>query len=187
LQKALIASEKNDAERALAEYKQVIELNPLSVGDYKNWGRPDDKEKRGKALDNLEEMLLKSKDEALAHSKQGIALHKKNELEQAIAEYDQAVKLYPRSAEVYYNRGLAYRQKDNMDQALLDYTQAILLDPKYIPAYANRGYAFYKLGDFDRALADFDKILEFDPANAEAKKSKQVLMNMRVGGDSPSN
>jgi tetratricopeptide (TPR) repeat protein len=108
-------------------------------------------------------------------------------LDKAIAEYDQAIKLYPRFTEAYFNRGLAYRQKDNMKQALLDYTQAIQLDPKYIPAYANRGYAFYKLGYLDRALADFDKILEIDPTNAEAKKSKETLINMRVGGESPRN
>ena len=78
-------------------------------------------------------------------------------------------------------------KKDNLEQALIDYTQAIRLDPKYIPAYANRGYAFYKLGDLDRALADFEKVLELDPNNADAKKSKEVIVNMRIGSELPRN
>ena len=61
-------------------------------------------------------------------------------------------------------------------KAIADYTQAIRLDPKYIPAYANRGYVYYKLNDFERALADFDKILELDPNNADAKKSRDVIL-----------
>jgi tetratricopeptide (TPR) repeat protein len=108
-------------------------------------------------------------------------------LDKAIVQYDQAIKLYPRLAEAYYNRGLAYRKKDNLEQALIDYTQAIRLDSKYISAYANRGFAFYKLGDLDRALADFEKILELDPTNDAAKKSKEVIINMRIGSELPRN
>ena len=35
----------------------MIDLNPASPDEYKNWGRPEDKEKRGKAVDSLEETL----------------------------------------------------------------------------------------------------------------------------------
>ena len=59
---------------------------------------------------------------------------------------------------------------------MADYTQAIRLDPKYLPAYANRGYVYYLLKDFESALADFDKILELDPQNADAKKSREVIL-----------
>jgi tetratricopeptide (TPR) repeat protein len=64
---------------------------------------------------------------------------------------------------------------------LLDYTQAVKLDPKYLAAYSNRGYAYYKAGDLERSLADFEKILELDPANADAKKSKNVITSLLNG------
>jgi tetratricopeptide (TPR) repeat protein len=78
---------------------------------------------------------------------------------------------------------LAYRKKENLAQAVADYSQAIRLDPKYIPAYANRGYVYYKRGDLDRALADFDKILELDPNNADARKSRDVIVKAPKAGE----
>ncbi|MEN6449006.1 MAG: tetratricopeptide repeat protein, partial [Thermoguttaceae bacterium] len=83
--------------------------------------------------------------------------------------------LYPRFAEIYYNRGLACRQKDDIPNAVANYSQAIRLDPKYLGAYANRGFANYKQHQLDRALADFDAILQIDPNNADARKSKDVI------------
>ncbi len=148
----------------------------------KTWGRPADAEKRGKAVDRLEARLQKDFPAAKKHSAEGVALHKQGELDKAIAEYDQALKLYPRDAEMYYNRGLAYRKKENLNQAVLDYTQAIKLDPKYLAAYSNRGYAYYKAGDLERSFADFEKIVELDPGNADAKKSMEVI-TARLSGE----
>ena len=94
------------------------------------------------------------------------------------AQYDLAVKQFPRYARVYYNRGLAYRKLDNLDQAIANYTQAIRLDPKLVAAYANRSYVYYKKGDLNRALADLDKVLELDRKNRRLKLSiKEASMD----------
>ena len=69
--------------------------------------------------------------------------------------------------------------KDDLPTAIANYTQAVRLEPKYVAAYANRGFAYYKQGQLDRALADFDRILELDPANADARKSKEVIEGMQ--------
>ena len=55
----------------------------------------------------------------------------KGDLDQAIADYTQAIALDPKYAVAYNNRGIAYCDKGDLDQAIADYTQAIALDPKY--------------------------------------------------------
>ncbi len=158
----------------------MVGLDPRTAEAYKDWGRAEDKERRVKTVEQLEQALLKAKPDAQKHFQQGAALHKEGELDKALAEYDKAVELYPRYPEVYYNRGLAYRQKDELARAVADYSRAIRLDPKYVPAYANRGYVYYKLGRLDKALADFDKILELDPGNANAKESRNIILSQKT-------
>jgi aldose 1-epimerase len=178
--RALAYAAKSDFEKALADYKQVIGLDPRTPEGYKDWGRAEDKEGRVKTVEQLEQTLLQAKPDAQQHFRQGAALHKEGTLDQALAEYDKAVELYPRYPEVYYNRGLAYRHKDDLVKAIADYSRAIRLDPKYVPAYANRGYVYYKLGRLQKALADFDKILELDPGNANARESRNIILSQKT-------
>jgi aldose 1-epimerase len=177
--RALARGAKDDWDKALADYKEVIGLDPRTAEAYKDWGRAEDKERRAKTVEQLEQTLAKAQPEAQRHFQQGVALHKEGTLDKALAEYDQALALYPRYTEVYYNRGLAYRQKDELAKAIADYSRAIRLNPKYVPAYANRGYVYYKQGRTEKALADFEKILELDPTNADAKKSRDIILSQK--------
>ena len=45
-------------------------------------------------------------------------------LDQAIADFDEAIHLDPTSAEAYYSRGVAYRTKGDMDKANSDFAKA---------------------------------------------------------------
>ena len=80
----------------------------------------------------------------------GLAYGKKDDFDQAIAEYGQALSL----AVAYNNRGLAYDGRGDYGQAIEDYTEAIRLKPDHAVAYNNRGGVYEKKGDYDRAIAD---------------------------------
>ena len=70
--------------------------------------------------------------DAEAYNSRGLAYCDKGNLDQAIADYDQAIALDPQFALAYYNRGLAYYGKGDLDRAIADYDEAIALDPEYI-------------------------------------------------------
>jgi tetratricopeptide (TPR) repeat protein/tRNA A-37 threonylcarbamoyl transferase component Bud32 len=91
-------------------------------------------------------------------------LHQK-EYDKAIKEYDEAIRLDPRSALAFSNRGLAWHNgKKDYDKAIQDYTEAIRLDPKSDVAFANRGLAWhYGKKNYDKALKDFDEAIRLDP------------------------
>ena len=49
---------------------------------------------------------------------------------QAIADYDKAIKLYPSYALAYLNRGNAYEAQGDHSRAIADYNEAIKLSKK---------------------------------------------------------
>jgi tetratricopeptide (TPR) repeat protein len=89
----------------------------------------------------------------------------KGEIDLAIADYDQVIKIDPRSPIAHNNRGNLYRLKKDTDKAITDFTEAINLDPDYAGAYNNRGIT-WKFKDIDKAIADFTESLKIDPKSA---------------------
>ena len=90
-------------------------------------------------------------------------LHQEGKLQEAIAGYNEAIRLDPTLAKAYSNRGSVYTDLGQPETAILDYNQAISLDPKLAVAYSNRGKAYYDLGDLDNAIPDYDEALRLDP------------------------
>jgi tetratricopeptide (TPR) repeat protein len=56
-----------------------------------------------------------------------------------MADYNQAIRINPRVAEVWFNRAECWKAKGDMKQAESDYTRSIELKPNWAPAYAQRG------------------------------------------------
>lgn len=63
--------------------------------------------------------------EAEEHYNAGVELQEQGRLEEAIAEYDEAIRLDPQDAVVYYNRGFAYDDLGQHQRAIQDYDEAI--------------------------------------------------------------
>jgi WD40 repeat protein/tetratricopeptide (TPR) repeat protein len=93
----------------------------------------------------------------------GRAHAEKGELAQAIAAYDEAIKLDPHWAEYYLDRGQARASKRDLDQALADFTEAIRLDPTEAEPWAERGSLYIDKGEPQKAAADFKEALRIDP------------------------
>ncbi|MCL2688632.1 MAG: tetratricopeptide repeat protein [Chitinispirillia bacterium] len=99
---------------------------------------------------------------AITHYNKGIELFNKGRLDEAIREFNQAIRLDPNSAEMYYNRGKIYLRVD-FDMAIADFDQALRLNASFDAAYNNRGLAYFNKGDIDMAIADFDQALRLNP------------------------
>jgi len=53
----------------------------------------------------------------------------KKEYDGAVADFSEAIKLDPRTANGYVSRGLAYRAKGDYDRAIADQSEALRLNP----------------------------------------------------------
>jgi lipoprotein NlpI len=118
---------------------------------------------------------LKTHDLAALFYHRGHEYKTKGDLDHAIADYSEAIRLDPKDADAYNNRGNVYLDKGDLDRAMADYTEAIGLDPKYAVAYYNRGIMYRKKGDLDRAMADYTEAIRLDPKYAHAYGSRGIV------------
>jgi tetratricopeptide (TPR) repeat protein len=81
----------------------------------------------------------------------------------ALDDINQAMKLKPDDADVYYLRGFAYRALGQYQRALEDSNRAIGMDPSFAAAYANRAFAHKALGNASQARSDARRAHDLDP------------------------
>jgi TPR repeat protein len=100
---------------------------------------------------------LEGDDLQVIYLSRGLKRAAKGDLEGAIADYDQAIRLRPGVAFAYQARSFSRRQKGDLDGAIADYEQSIKIDPKrpddFAPGLGNdlAGDA-YKRRDYATAL-----------------------------------
>ncbi len=80
--------------------------------------------------------------------------------QEAVREYDEALKLNPDFPEAYLGRGLAYEFGfGKLEEAERDYRKALALRKDYPEAHNDLGQLLAKTGRLDQAVAEFDTAL----------------------------
>jgi len=105
---------------------------------------------------------------AIASYDRAVAFYKKDELDRAIGDYSEAIKLNPKFANAFVGRGSAWYAKEDYDRAIADYDEAIRIDSKNGLAWLDRGFAWEAKKDLDRAIADYDEAIRLYPNYTEA-------------------
>lgn len=111
------------------------------------------------------------------HLEQGNRLVAQGHLEEAISEYDEAIRLNPEYAYAYYNRGTAYYYLGQLERGIQDYDEAIRLNPEDALAYANRAQVYTLLNRDTEVEKDINRAIELgvDPSilKMEIERLKQ--------------
>ncbi|MDQ3930812.1 MAG: tetratricopeptide repeat protein [Chloroflexota bacterium] len=102
--------------------------------------------------------------EAATHNQQGVAAWEASELDKAVAELSEAIRLKPDYAEAYMNRAKVYRSQEKYPQAIADFTRAIELVPNDGNGYLERGLTYWYSNNDDNALSDFARASEMLPS-----------------------
>jgi len=87
----------------------------------------------------------------------GFAYLETDQANEALASFNQAIKLDNTNYKYFYNRGNAYLQLKQPDEALKDYDQALALDQAVYDLYLNRASVLAAMHRHKEALADFNR------------------------------
>jgi lipoprotein NlpI len=117
----------------------------------------------------------KGRDQAANYTYRGNGYRDKNDLDRAIADFNEAIRLDPKLAMAFLGRGLAFSDKGDNDRAIADFNEVIRLDPKFARAFTIRGIVFRDKGDLDRAIADFSEAIRIDPNSSLAYFARGLL------------
>src|SRR5687767_6757517 len=102
----------------------------------------------------------------------GTDKYNKGDLDGALTDYNEAIRLDPNLAVAYMNRGAIFAARNEYDKAIEDSTKAIELKPAKVEeqatAYTNRGVAYVGKGEIDKAIADADEAIRLKPDYAKA-------------------
>src|SRR6266567_832425 len=112
---------------------------------------------------------LKTKEDWL---KEGDNLHALKRYEEALAAYEQAIRLDSNNAYAYNNKGIVLLHLNDNEEALTALEQAIRLDPKNATAYNNKGNALRSLKRYEEALAAYELAIHLNPNNSEIYNNK---------------
>jgi predicted aspartyl protease len=99
---------------------------------------------------------------AAAYDSRGHARLAKGKLDEAIADFDEAIRLRPRFYLAYFNRGRARLAKGDHDGANNDFAVA-RRDTEFIATHLSRGKESQTQGNLDAAIADFDLVILLTP------------------------
>ena len=76
------------------------------------------------------------------------------ELQQAVADCNEAPKLMPNDVHILDSRGLTYLKLSDFDKAITDYSAILKVNPRHAASLYGRGLAKQKLGDNKGGVAD---------------------------------
>ena len=94
-----------------------------------------------------------------AHNNLGNYFYKQGELDRAIYEVEEAVRLKKNYPEGHNSLGTMYIDKGLVDKAIAEYVEALKYKPVFPQAYYNLGNAYIKKGMVDDGIAFFNKAI----------------------------
>ncbi len=109
------------------------------------------------------------------YATKGIFLSNIGYYENAVFEFNRALRINPYSAEILYNLGVTDEKYGFMDEAIEDYRRAIELDAKSYSSYLNRGIIYSNLGRFDEAENDLTRAIKIDNNNSKVYFNRAIL------------
>lgn len=119
----------------------------------------------------------------VAHLNLGVALEKQGRYTEAIAQYRESLRIYPKSVDTHNNLANLLERNGDTNAALSEYQVAQQLDPKAVAPHNNLGTFLVEMGRFDEAMKQYDQAAQLDPNDAHAFYLRGKLL-LREGHDS---
>jgi len=115
----------------------------------------------------------------LAYNSRGVAHFRRENLELALEDFDQAIKLNPKYAKSYYNRAKLYGALNKPQQAINDFNIAIKFNPFYFKAFNDRGVVYSKINRLDKAIEDYNNAIKINPEYISVYNNRGIAYKLK--------
>ena len=170
--RGLAALYRGSCDQAIAEFTEVIRLDPNSFGTllYRGMSYSLASRSREALADYTAAIQLRPdyQEAYLERARVYIALGEKR---LALSDYTDAIRLRP-DAKVHLARGGLYHEMGDYEQALADCDRVLQLRAGDSRAYYLRGLIRYHSGDNAGAIMDFTKVNRLDPRDAGTYRAR---------------
>ena len=111
----------------------------------------------------LEKAIAADSQDFVLYMELGVLMRSLQRYEEAIAAFDNAIRLNPSHPLAYNDRAITYTISRQYEKALADYTTAISINPQFARALNNRGSTYDYMEQYENALADFNQAILISP------------------------
>ena len=111
-----------------------------------------------------------------AYFARAYAWERKQDIDRALSDYGEVIRLDPLDFNAYYNRGsLLKGYKHDFARAITDLDEAIRLNPRFANTYINRGVAHHLSGHHEQAISDYSAALRVSPNHSLAHYNRGIV------------
>jgi tetratricopeptide (TPR) repeat protein len=129
---------------------------------------------------------IEGKIAALAHYNLATGLLARRDVDAAIIEFREGLRLAPNLASLHDGLGNALSIKGEQDPAATEFREAARLDPNLAMIHSNFGQAFVSTGDVEGAIREYQRALNLNPNLPEAQEHLRTLLQQKsASGKAP--
>jgi tetratricopeptide (TPR) repeat protein len=120
-----------------------------------------------------------TKNNYIMHYNLGITLYEQGDVDGAVREYQESLKIKPDLAEAHNNLGSIVLLKGYPDVAIRHYLESLRVNPYQTDIYNDLGAAYLRKGNIPRAIECFQEAIREKSDNAEAIRNLEIARTVK--------
>lgn len=165
--------EKGEFDKASSDFSMAIRLEPTNGSAFYARGMLHyETREYEKAVQDLTDAVYRFPREPLAGATnfhatllrtRGDSYLNTGEIDNALADLSEAIRIDPRSAMAFSCRGDAWYEKNEIERAMEDFSKAVQLDPDLADAFNGHANCLVRKREFARAIQDYSAAIRIRP------------------------
>lgn len=158
VKRGLFMADQGNTEAAILDFRRALAIDSLHrLALYNLTFYVEGKEK-----DKMNKTLYALGDFGLAYSKKGYENIQQGRYEEAIADYDSALAITGKNADVLMNRGIAKARVGRYEEAIVDFDTSLRADRTLVRNLVLIANAYQSLRRYDEAISHYCDYLRYD-------------------------